>query len=69
MLFGAPVSVSQWWLWNQMPVTLGNLFSGVVLTGLALYVTNAPGKAGVMVLPLNREEISGAAATQAAEAS
>ena len=69
MLFGAPVSVSQWWLWNQIPVTLGNLFAGVVLTGLALYVTNAPRKAGDMVLPLNSEGISGAAATEAAEAS
>ncbi len=39
MLFGAPVSVRQWWLWNQIPVTLGNIVSGALLTGLALYVT------------------------------
>jgi formate/nitrite transporter FocA (FNT family) len=68
MWFGAPVSLSQWWLWNQIPVTLGNLFSGVVLTGLALYVTNAPQKAAAMLVPLSREETSGAATTQAAEA-
>lgn len=41
-LFGAPVSLSQWWMWNQIPVTLGNIVSGVLLTGLALYVTYKP---------------------------
>ena len=39
MFFGAPVSVRQWWLWNQLPVTLGNILSGAFFTGLALYVT------------------------------
>jgi formate transporter len=39
-LFGAPISIGQWWMWNQIPVTLGNIVSGVVLTGLALYFTN-----------------------------
>jgi len=24
MMLGADVSISQWWLWNQIPVTLGN---------------------------------------------
>src|SRR5438876_12401450 len=28
MLLGAKVSVSDWWLWNQLPVTLGNLVGG-----------------------------------------
>jgi len=41
-LFGAPVSLSQWWMWNQIPVTLGNIVSGVLLTGLALYATYKP---------------------------
>jgi formate transporter len=36
-LLGAPVTVSTWWLWNQIPVTLGNLVGGVLFTGLALY--------------------------------
>ena len=36
MLLGAPVSGADWWLWNQIPVTLGNIVSGAVLTGLAL---------------------------------
>ncbi len=39
MFFGAPVSLKQWWLWNQLPVTLGNVVSGALLTGLALYFT------------------------------
>src|SRR5262249_1506964 len=33
MLLGAPVSLRQWWLWNQVPVTLGNIVSGVFFTG------------------------------------
>jgi formate/nitrite transporter len=39
MLMGAKVSLSDWWLWNQIPVTLGNIVGGLVFTGLALYVT------------------------------
>jgi formate/nitrite transporter len=61
MLFGAPVSVRQWWLWNQIPVTLGNIVSGALLTGLALYVTfrvkQAPSDAAPVALPQSVEEI------------
>ncbi len=39
MILGAQVSFSDWWLWNQIPVTLGNIFGGFVFTGLALYLT------------------------------
>jgi len=39
IMFGAPVSAGQWWTWNQIPVTLGNIFAGAVFTGLALYYT------------------------------
>ncbi|HEX5211922.1 MAG TPA: formate/nitrite transporter family protein [Pseudolabrys sp.] len=42
MLMGAKVTVAQWWLWNQIPVTLGNLVGGSIFTGLALYVTHRP---------------------------
>jgi formate transporter len=38
-LLGAPVSTPNWWLWNQVPVTLGNILSGAVFTGLAMYAT------------------------------
>jgi formate/nitrite transporter len=44
MLLGAKVSLSDWWLWNQIPVTLGNLVGGFVFTGLALYATYKPAK-------------------------
>jgi hypothetical protein len=44
MLLGANVSVSSWWLWNQIPVTLGNLVGGMVLTGLAIYFTHRQGE-------------------------
>jgi formate/nitrite transporter len=42
MLMGAKVSVYQWWVWNQIPVTLGNLAGGMLFTGIALYVTYKP---------------------------
>jgi formate transporter len=42
MLLGAKVSVWDWWVWNQIPVTLGNLVGGFVFTGLALYTTFKP---------------------------
>jgi len=41
MMMGAKVSLSDWWVWNQIPVTLGNLVGGGLFTGLALYVTYA----------------------------
>jgi formate/nitrite transporter len=44
MLLGAKVSLADWWLWNQIPVTLGNLVGGFVFTGLALYATYKPAK-------------------------
>ncbi|MBI3581504.1 MAG: formate/nitrite transporter family protein [Nitrospinae bacterium] len=40
VLLGARVSVSDWWLWNQIPVTLGNVVGGTVFTGLFLYATH-----------------------------
>ena len=39
MMFGAPVSIRNWLFWNQLPVTLGNIVSGALFTGLALYAT------------------------------
>ena len=44
MLMGAKVSVYQWWVWNQIPVTLGNVVGGFLFTGLALYATYKPAK-------------------------
>jgi formate/nitrite transporter len=40
MILGAHVSVRDWWLWNQIPVTLGNVIGGLVFTGIALHLTH-----------------------------
>ena len=40
ILLGAHVTMGDWWLWNQTPVTLGNLLGGLVFTGLALQYTH-----------------------------
>lgn len=40
MLLGARVGVADWWLWNQIPVTLGNIAGGMIFTGLALHLTH-----------------------------
>jgi formate/nitrite transporter len=45
MLLGAKVSVGQWWLWNQLPVTAGNFVGGFLFTGLFLYWTYKPAAA------------------------
>jgi formate/nitrite transporter len=38
---GAPVSIRAWWLWNQIPVTLGNLAGGLLFVGLPmLWIAN-----------------------------
>jgi formate/nitrite transporter len=42
MLLGAKVSAADWWLWNQLPVTLGNFVGGFLFTGLFLYWTYKP---------------------------
>ena len=39
MLLGANVSIGQWWFWNQIPVTLGNILAGALFTGAALWYT------------------------------
>jgi formate/nitrite transporter len=39
MLFHAPAGMSAWWMWNQIPVTIGNILGGSLFTGLALYST------------------------------
>jgi formate/nitrite transporter len=44
MLLGAHVSLSDWWLWSQIPVTLGNVVGGALFTGLALHLTHRPAR-------------------------
>ncbi|WP_395664598.1 formate/nitrite transporter family protein [Methylocella sp.] len=42
MLMGAKVTVGDWWLWNQIPVTLGNLVGGLVFVALPWFATFRP---------------------------
>jgi formate/nitrite transporter len=53
MLMGAKVTVAEWWLWNQIPVTLGNLLGGFLFTGLALYMTHRAKPAAARVSPVS----------------
>lgn len=41
MMYGADVGWSGWWLWNQIPVLLGNFAGGLLFTGMMLYATYA----------------------------
>ena len=50
MMMGAKVTVADWWLWNQIPVTLGNLVGGFTFTGLAIYMTYKPRPAAEKML-------------------
>lgn len=38
MMLGADISFTDWWIWNQIPVTIGNFISGFLFTGLALHL-------------------------------
>jgi formate/nitrite transporter len=59
MLLGAKVSLADWWIWNQIPVTLGNVVGGMLFTGMALYLTHgktaAPATAPARNAPLALE--------------
>ncbi len=39
IMLGAKVGLADWWLWNEIPVTLGNMVGAVVFTAAALYLT------------------------------
>lgn len=39
MLLGSGVSLGEWWLWNQIPVLVGNLLGGVFFTGILFYLS------------------------------
>jgi len=42
MMLGAKVTFADWWLWNQIPVTLGNLTSGLLFVALPWFLTFRP---------------------------
>lgn len=39
MMVGNTISFSDWWLWNQIPVTFGNIVGGSLFTGVFLSLT------------------------------
>lgn len=39
IMVDGPISISDWWIWNQIPVTIGNILGGFIFTGLFLYLT------------------------------
>jgi formate/nitrite transporter FocA (FNT family) len=69
MMLGAPISVGQALLWNLLPVTLGNLVAGTLLTGMALYATYptqaipAASKAELLPAQQNEQQATFATAT------
>ena len=69
MMLGAPISTGQWLFWNLLPVTIGNLFAGTLLTGMALYATYptaaAPAASPVQVLAAEQNEQQAAFAAAA----
>lgn len=40
ILSGAQVSIYDWWVWNQIPVTLGNVIGGLVFNATMWYFTH-----------------------------
>ena len=38
LMLGAPATVYQYLVFNELPVTIGNLVGGFLFTGLALYL-------------------------------
>lgn len=69
MMLGAPISLSQALLWNLLPVTLGNILAGSLLTGMALYATYptqaipAASKAELLPAQQNEQQATFATAT------
>ena len=41
ILSGANVSLYDWWVWNQIPVTIGNILGAAVFNGTLWYYTHA----------------------------
>jgi len=69
MLLGAEVTLADWWLWNQIPVTLGNLAGGFLLTALSLHFVHgrsSPGRSALAAVPVALEPRPGLAADRRA---
>jgi formate transporter len=42
MLSGADVTIGQWWMWNQIPVTLGNILGAMIFNSSLWYYIHKP---------------------------
>ncbi|MDJ0322246.1 formate/nitrite transporter family protein [Cryobacterium sp. PH31-AA6] len=40
MMLGAPISIGQWLVWNQVPVLVGNLLGAILFTALPVYFSH-----------------------------
>ncbi len=39
IMLGANVTIANWWMYNEIPVLIGNVVGGMIFTGFALYYT------------------------------
>ncbi|MRN55235.1 formate/nitrite transporter family protein [Paenibacillus monticola] len=46
MMLGANVTFADWWIWNGIPVLVGNFIGGVVFTGILFYLSQRSFKTG-----------------------
>lgn len=46
MMLGANVTFADWWIWNGIPVLVGNFIGGVVFTGVLFYLSQRSFKTG-----------------------
>lgn len=40
IMLHSSISITDWWIWNQIPATFGNIIGGFLFTGLLLYLTH-----------------------------
>ena len=40
LMLGGNFSIADYFIWNEIPVLLGNMVGGLTMTGLALYATH-----------------------------
>ncbi|WP_289284334.1 MULTISPECIES: formate/nitrite transporter family protein [unclassified Methylophaga] len=60
MMMGVPITIADWLIWNEIPVILGNLVGGLLLTGMVLYATHLkPGPTRSRVIePANKVTVN-----------
>ena len=59
MMMGAPISFRTWWLWNQIPVTVGNLVGAVAFVALPmLWIRNGSRAQSPEVVPIHAASVS-----------